>query len=204
MQNRSLIGNPKILQISALGAGETDGIKFLRTKGISDKILLESKNTYVIRPSIICTPGTMLVRKFKMLKKLIVGLRHYLVVPKGFLESQVQPLMIADLVDVVKKISIKADNERIIDVVGPEKLSFGDLLSMAAKTFNHPLKIKTLNKGVVTSLVKYLVSPLFPNLISFEQYQLLFTDNVAQSEVMERILGRKPASTVEFWEKELQ
>jgi nucleoside-diphosphate-sugar epimerase len=203
LKNRSLIGNPKIIQVSALGAIENHNVKFLRTKGIADHILLQNENTVVVRPSIICTPSTMLVKKFRMLKKLIKIFNDNLFVPEGFLESKLQPVLIGDLVDVILNISREQVAEGIVNVVGPEELAFMNLLKIATEDSSN-LKIRQLNSIFVTPFVKFLISPLFPNLISFEQYQLLFSDNISNSETTEKILGRKPGSTLEFWKKELQ
>ena len=61
--HRQQIGNPTILQISALGASAAHNVEFLRTKGIADDLLLQHAETAVIRPSIVCTHRTMIVRK---------------------------------------------------------------------------------------------------------------------------------------------
>src|SRR5688572_5343405 len=63
IENRHIIGDPRIIQISALGADEKHPIAFLRTKGLADSILIKQADTVVLRPSIVCTSNALLVKK---------------------------------------------------------------------------------------------------------------------------------------------
>ena len=43
LNNRNKIGQPRIMQISALGAAPHHQVEFLRTKGIGDELLLQAR-----------------------------------------------------------------------------------------------------------------------------------------------------------------
>ena len=51
IENRMLLGDPRIIQISALGASAIHPVEFLRTKGEADDYLLQFPDTVVARPS---------------------------------------------------------------------------------------------------------------------------------------------------------
>lgn len=203
LKNREIIGNPRIIQISALGASTAHPVVFLQTKGQADEILLEEENTFIIRPSIVCTPETMLVRKLKMLSRIARLTNNFLFVPKGFLNHKIQPILIDDLCQLIENLSLGGRSARTINAVGPMDISYHQLINIVEKGRTKNFKIKEINKEVVGVLVKNIISPLFPGLINYQQYQLLFSDNVASLNDTERILDRKPASTMGFWEKEL-
>jgi hypothetical protein len=131
-------------------------------------------------------------------------MNYKLFIPAGFLDSKIQPVMIEDLVEVIKNVCINSETVRIIEVAGPEQITFEDLLNIATKAFTKSVSVTHLNKKMVGAFVKYLISPLFPGLINFEQYQLLFSDNVSKQGIIEKILGRTPRSTLDFWKRELQ
>lgn len=199
--NRQQIGNPAILQISALGASAAHNVEFLRTKGAADDLLLQHADTAVIRPSIVCTHRTMIVRKMMMLSSLGSVILGILPVPKGFLQTRIQPVMPQDLVDLVRKMCFDR-NDRIVNAVGPEAISFHEIILMMMEGRHQKLKIIEVPRRLSDSIVKNLVSGLFPGIINTQQYQLLFEDNVANAERTEEILGRPLRSTRQFFRNE--
>ncbi|HEX8038494.1 MAG TPA: hypothetical protein VF490_05065, partial [Chryseosolibacter sp.] len=190
-----------ILQISALGASASHPVEFLRTKGIADDLLLQHPNTAVIRPSIVCTHRTMIVRKLLMLSRLARLLMGLLPVPKGFLETNIQPVMPQDLLDLVLK-TCHDRSARIVNAVGPEPISFRELVQMMREIRNQKLKIVEVPKRLADLLVKNLVSRLLPGIVSAQQYQLLFEDNVDDIRTTEEFLGRPLTSTRSFFKNE--
>ncbi|HEY0297632.1 MAG TPA: hypothetical protein VGB84_00290, partial [Arachidicoccus sp.] len=59
------------------------------------------------------------------------------------------------------------------------------------------------NQQLFATLVKLFIGPLFPSILNYDQYQLLFYDNIADDEEVIEILGRHPSSTKKFWQKNL-
>lgn len=201
IQNRGAVGASKIIQISALGASENHHISFLRTKGIADKLLLSHPGTVVIRPSIVCTHRTMIIKKMLMLSKIGSFTLGIFPIPSGFLKTKIQPVMPKDLGALVDKICFSV-TEQIINAVGPESISFGELIDIMNKTRNQSLKLIEVSRMLFDILVKAFADPMFPTIINWQQYRLLFEDNVADAKSIENILGRRPTSTKEFFKNE--
>jgi uncharacterized protein YbjT (DUF2867 family) len=198
--NRHKTGNPKIIQISALGADSSNSIPFLRTKGMADDILLSNPDTYIIRPSIVSTPNTLLIQKLKWLVQMSRILFHRPVVPTGFLETRVQPVMPEDLQEAVSTISTTETwNSRIIDCVGPDKFSFKELLDMSGKIV--PIEIP---KKLIEPVTRNFVAVWFPDLINSDQFQLLFKDNTADTSGIEALIGHSVRSSRHFWAAEMK
>src|SRR5690606_32678126 len=125
--NREDIGNPKVIQISALGADEQSPLRFLQTKGAADRILLKSGNAVVTRPSIVCVPGTLLVQKLRTIQNTARFFAGRFPVPAGFSRVRFQPVMITDLVDIVTKLCLTNGHPSTLDVTGPDICTYNDL-----------------------------------------------------------------------------
>ncbi|MEM6348958.1 MAG: hypothetical protein AAF927_34045 [Bacteroidota bacterium] len=196
VQHRTEIGNPRIVQLSALGAGEHPKVSFLATKAQADDWVLKEANSYVVRPSIVCTANTMLLRKLKQLGRISRFLGGRLLLPEGFMEAKVQPIMIEDLADLLIAVGIGPKEERIIPAVGPEPLRFAELLSLV---HDKAFPVWEIPRQVLEPLIRYIVSPLIPSLINYDQFRLLFEDNVGDQAFGEAVLQRKMADTKDFW-----
>lgn len=196
---RELIGNPKIIQVSALGASINHKVEFLRTKGIADDFLLQHTDTVVVRPSIVCTHRTMIVRKMLMLEKMTSYTLGVVVVPRGFLHTRIQPVMPGDLAVVVEKLCLHPQRSKVIHVVGPDPFSFHELLRIMFEAKGKKYRLLGVPKFITDVIIGYGVSLLFPKAINPQQYQLLFEDNVADSTEAERMLGIRMASTREYF-----
>ena len=203
IKNRDLIGGPKVINVSALGASAKHPVSFLRTKGVGDEALLTEVNTYVIRPSIVCTPDTMLLRKLKMLRRIAKYTANHLLLPKSFLSTSIQPIHIDDLTELIIHVALNIHHQRIIDAVGPEPISYHQLLKFAFANSSPKFSYTEMNRRFFGVLVRYAIAPFFPSLASYEQFQLLFSDNTSDDENAERILGRKLGSTADFWKTHL-
>jgi dTDP-4-dehydrorhamnose reductase len=201
LKYRMELGNPRIIQVSALGASSKHEIEFLKTKGIADDLLLEHPNTAVIRPSIVCTHRTMLVRKMLMLSKLSRIMFGAVLVPKGFLTTRIQPIMPEDLVELIQKMCI-VKKSRMLDAVGSDVLTFDEILEILTKRGNRRFKIVEVPKVTTDVVVKNILGRLVPGIINVQQYQLLFQDNTASVESCRQLLDRTPMSTREFFERE--
>jgi nucleoside-diphosphate-sugar epimerase len=203
--NRKLLGSPKIIQISALGASSGHRTVFLSTKGIADEYLLGFPDVFVVRPSIVCTHGTMLVKKLRMVHKISRMLLGRIILPEGLLSCKIQPVMPQDLAMIVQQmLSGKHGSEKIMNVPGPEEISFQNLLEFLYQKETKFPGIIELPRQIMDGLIKYLIDPLFPGIIDAQQYQLLFEDNVADANKAEKCLGHALASTKDFWINEFK
>lgn len=202
LANRKIIGNPKIIHVSALGAAANHEISFLRTKGLGDELLLSHNNTWVLRPSIVCLPDTLLVRKFKWLVFMCKVLQNRPIMPQGFASTRVQPVMPEDFLLLIEKIIETQVDTHEIDVVGSTPFSFKELLEMASGK-NNILPIE-LPKKLIEPVTKNFISVWFPDLINYDQFNLLFKDNIASPEILKSIIEQEPAETLDFWTKEFR
>ncbi len=199
VKNRSRIGNPRIIQLSVLGADAFSPVDFLRSRAQADEYLLSHPDTTVVRSSIVCTPGTMLARKIRTAGRISRLIFNRLYVPEGFVYHKVQPILIEDLVKILWKICQNRDSESVLNLTGPEILTYGDLLYIANK------KIKVFPvKRSLSDRIAGVAGNLLPDIITLDQYQMLFTDNVADPGTAASFLGRSPKSTLGFWQKELR
>ena len=197
LQQRENIGNPKIIHISALGANAWSQSKFLSTKAEGDNLLLKAKNTVVIRPSIVCTHNTMLVKKLKMLKQISRLLFGHIYMPSKMLSVKIQPIMPEDLAEIVSKVCVSDQHPQLINAVGPEALSINEILHKIKN-----VKIKRLQDKIM-KIPMQMAAILFPQVISKEQIILMQQNNIADKTVAEEILNRPLLSTYNFWMKEL-
>lgn len=205
LANKEQLGNPLFIQISALGAGEHPDLNFLATKARADHLLIGNyENTVVLRPSIVATPGTILAQRMKTLLQMAKASMGRLPVPKGFLHTRVQPILISDLCEGVGNIcSGKKMSQSIVNMVGPEPISFKEILALGIEKGGRPLKYIEIPRLIIEPSVKYFVAPMLPGILTYEQFQLLFIDNIGDVSMTEELLGRLPANTISFWQDEL-
>lgn len=203
IEGRQIIGNPAIIQISALGASTKHKVEFLRTKGLADDILLQHPHTTVVRPSIVCTHRTMIVRKMLMLSNIGRFSFGLLPVPKGFLQTRIQPIMPQDLVDSVRALC-DDHAHRLVNAVGPDPINFSQIIAMLIETRDQKLRFIEVSKTVTDLIVKNFVSLAMPKVVNSQQYQLLFEDNVADAQMVKQILGRPLMSTKGFFVNEFR
>lgn len=199
IKNRFRVGNPRIIQLSVLGADAFSPIDFLRSRAQADEYLLSHPDTTVVRPSIVCTPGTMLARKIRTAGRLSRLFFNRLYVPEGFIYHKVQPILIEDLVKILWKICQNQETESILNITGPEILTYGDLLYIA----NKKIKVFPIKRSL-SDRIAGVADNLLPDIITLDQYQMLFTDNIADTGTATSLLGRSPRSTLDFWRKELR
>lgn len=204
LANRVRLGNPRIIHISALGADKEHQIAFLRTKGIADDLLFANPDVYILRPSILCLPDNLLVQKFKWLVFMSRILANRPIVPTGFLETRIQPVMGNDLAETIVSLCEKESERRIIPVVGKDPLSFKQLLEITVGFEKKKLLPLEIPKKLIEPVTKNFISVWFPELINYDQFSLLFNDNVASPFLMEQLLGREAASTLGFWKEEFK
>lgn len=202
IENRHIIGDPKIIQISALGADEKHPIAFLRTKGIADAKLIKQANTYVLRPSIVCTHNAVLVQKFKMMFDISKYFFNHAVLPASFLKTRIQPILESDFAEVIEILCTNDAPERVIDLPGAEQISFQWLMDLAGEVRNQKVIALEIPKNLVEAVTKNFISIWFPGIINYDQFQLLFKDNIAEKDAVEKLLNHSVKSTLEFWKKE--
>lgn len=201
--NREEIGSPKVIQISALGADEQSPLRFLQTKGAADRILLRSGNAVVVRPSIVCTPGTLLVQKLRMIQNTARLMFGRFPVPAGFARTRIQPVMIDDLVALVAALCQTDGHPPVIDLTGPDEFALGSLPGFLAPDGQKPVRLQELPVGLIGFVLTLSGLLSLPRPVNREQLRLLLQNNTASNEEALRLLGRPLLPTQAFWLREL-
>jgi|GEM_PF-421246 len=198
LEHRKAIGFPRIIQLSALGAELDSASAFLRAKAEADALLLREENTYVLRPSIVCTPGTMLVRKLRALRKISRFCFGKIFLPEKFLQTKIQPLAAEDLGELVRKMIDAAPPQRTLCAAGPHAFTLRELIALSLPA----VQVKAIPQKLFDrfyAIFGFLLRPL----LSREQDVLLRKDNVSCSPAAGKWLGRPLRSTEAFWRHEL-
>ena len=199
LQHREQLGNPKLIQLSALGAELLSPSRFLSTKAQADALLLQHQNVVVVRPSIVCTPNTMLSRKLQLLKKLCRMTFGILPFPERLLQTKLQPVLVEDLAELISRLCQQDHFLEIVEVGGGTIYSLEQLFALVPTC----KKILPIPQPLYKVLLP-VVTTLFPALLYKEQQVLLQQDNIADGRESERILGREMAGTSAFWRGELK
>ena len=199
ISERANLGNPKIIHVSVLGADPSSASRYTSTKGVADNLLMEQDNWNIIRPSFVCTPGTAIVGKVLMLKNIAKWQLGLLPCPSHFLTAKYQPVMGEDIAECIVELINKALAGKVVYATGPEQYTLEDWIEIAGKG---KIKILRIPKKVIDFPFRMLIK-VFPQIMNIDQYLLLEQDNIHDYDLLEELLGRKPASTKEFWEREL-
>lgn len=198
LRHRQQMGNPRLIQLSALGAHAGSPSGFLRTKGLADQALLQHPDAIVVRPSIVCTPGTMLSKKLQLLNGLCGLTAGLLPFPNQVLATRLQPVRAEDLTALVSALCRHSHPPKLVEAGGRETYTLRQLLEMMPRC----RKVIPVPQTWFDRLLP-LLSKLLPFLPDKEQQILLQYDNVASTGACERLLGRSMASTLGFWQTEL-
>jgi len=186
---------------SALGAAPSSWSRYLKTKAEAEEIVRASGIPYTIfRPSLVVGDGDGFTSKLKDL----IAFSPVVPVP-GDGKTKFQPIYIGDLVKCFVKLfssPLPVDHtvSPVYELGGPEHLTYNELLSLlmestgSHKTIVHiPLELFKLGlplagffQGMLGLLGKKIPS------VSREQLQLLETDNICDTDAVERHFGFVP------------
>jgi uncharacterized protein YbjT (DUF2867 family) len=196
LRSRAEMGNPAIIQVSALGADSTNPSVFLRSKAMADALLLREERTWVIRPSVVCTPGTVLVQRIRSLRKLSAIAANNIWLPQQVINTRVQPIMPGDLSQLIAAVITEEPAQQIINAAGADEISFGELFAEAGmRVHRFP--------GFLFAAAARLLKPLLRQYAGREQLLLMGISNTASTENLQKLLGRKPQTTRAFWKSQL-
>jgi len=196
LQHRRTLGNPKIIQISALGAQSDSPATFLSSKGKADELLLTHPDTVVIRPSIVCTPNTVFAQKLTLLRSISRYLWNYLPFPGHLLQTRIQPIMPDDLASLVTRLCFTDQHPAIISAVGPDEISLQELIHLSSNS----ISLLSVPRIVADPGIR-LLAALLPDFLNPQQYTLLLHHNTASKQIAEKLIGRSLHSTKRFWQQ---
>ena len=199
VDERESLGNPKIIHVSVLGSNKDSPSKYAATKGIADNILKTQENWVIIRPSFVCTPGTTIIQKVKMLHKISKISFGLLPIPTHFLTAKFQPVMGEDVAHICIESIRQNLAKKVIYATGPELYTLEDWLRTIG---NGKIRLVKIPKWLIDRPLRLLIKAI-PQIMNTDQYLLLGEDNTHDNVEMINVLGRLPLDTKQFWEDEL-
>jgi len=178
-------GVKRVIQISALGADEHAFVSYQQSKKIADDVLRNlSLDWFVLRPSLIYGEEGTSTRFFNFLASFPL----LPLIDSG--KQLIQPVHVDDLVDVVLACLSSVNTQQTIDVVGPEFFTFAEWLQRLrikkgkGKLYIVPIPYMLMKK--MSHILKHIIP-----LLTQDNLKMLQQGNVASSDGMNKLLGRK-------------
>jgi uncharacterized protein YbjT (DUF2867 family) len=122
-------GARRLLQMSALHAGDGDS-HYLQARGEAETLVRGSSLDWTLfRPSVIAGPGDGLFCRFAQLLRFAPGL------PIGRADARFQPVWVGDVVEAfVRALNDAATIGHSYDLVGPEQMTLAEIVRLTAQT----------------------------------------------------------------------
>lgn len=123
------VGVRRLLQMSALHAGDGES-HYLKARGVAEALVRASSLDWTLfRPSVIAGPGDGLFCRFAQLLRFAPGL------PIGRANARFQPVWVGDVVEAfVRALDDDATIGHRYDLVGPEQMTLADIVRLTAQT----------------------------------------------------------------------
>ena len=179
----------RFVQLSALGAANAPRLQYLYSKWQGEQEVVNSGLPYVIlRPSLIFGPGDEFTNAVAALVRLspitpVIGSGN----------NRLQPIHVADVARcVVSSISGNIRGNSIVEIGGPDQLSYNEILRIVARTTGRRrLRINVpIWKMRLPIAMMELLTPHPP--INRAMLQLITLRNVAEPDSVARAFGFRP------------
>ena len=166
-------GLKKFIHLSALGIDQAIDSKYAKSKLDGEiNILKNFPNVTILRPSIVYSIDDGFTTKFMtLLRRLPVFPLYY----SG--KTKFMPIHCSDLTDIICNVIFKNDNLSIIECVGPETISFKEILEKLLILIDKKRFLLPFPLPLATFTAK--VFQLLPNpLLTHDQLKLLKYNNI--------------------------
>ncbi len=166
-------GLKKFIHLSALGIDQATDSKYAKSKLDGETNILKNfPNANILRPSIVYSVDDSFTTKFMtLLRRLPVFPLYY----SG--KTKFMPIHCSDLTDIICDIIFKNKNLNVIECVGPETISFKEILEKLLILIDKKRLLLPFPLPVATFTAK--VFQLLPNpLLTHDQLKLLKHDNI--------------------------
>ena len=166
-------GLKKFIHLSALGIDQAIDSKYAKSKLDGEiNILKNFPNVTILRPSIVYSIDDGFTTKFMtLLRRLPVFPLYY----SG--KTKFMPIHCSDLTDIICNVIFKNDNLSVIECVGPETISFKEILEKLLILIDKKRFLLPFPLPIATFTAK--VFQLLPNpLLTHDQLKLLKYDNI--------------------------
>ena len=164
----------QFVHVSALGINEVEDSKYAISKLEGEKgILSNFSKTTILRPSVVFSNSDNFSTQFMtLLNRLPVFPLYY----SG--KTKFMPIHCSDLTDIIYHIISKGSDAQIIECVGPETLTFKEILEILLNLINKKRLLIPFPLVLAKLSAKFL--QLLPNpLLTEDQLRLLKYDNIA-------------------------
>ncbi|MFD0740297.1 complex I NDUFA9 subunit family protein [Lysobacter koreensis] len=174
-------GVRRLLQMSALHAGEGDS-HYLQARGRAEREVLASRLDWtVFRPSVIAGPGDGLFCRFDQLLRIAPAL------PIGRADARFQPVWVGDVVEAfARALRDPASIGQRYDLVGPEVLTLAEIVRMTAQARGRHRAVIALPE-VLGRLQAEIGEHLPGKPISRDNWRSLQTDSVSDDDGLARL-----------------
>ena len=161
------------IHLSALGINEATNSNYAKSKLEGEKNILDNFQTStILRPSVVYSVDDNFTTNFMtLLNRLPVFPLYY----SG--NTKFTPIHCSDLTDVIYEVITKNINSKIIECVGPEIISFKEIIERLLQLINKKRILLPMPLSIASFTSK--IFELFPNpILTEDQLRLLKYDNV--------------------------
>ncbi len=162
------------IHLSALGINDATNSNYAQSKLEGEKNILKNfPKTIILRPSIVYSVDDNFTTNFlSLLNRLPIFPTYY----SG--KTEFMPIHCSDLVDIIYHVISKNLNSQIIECIGPEKISFKQILERLLNLIGKKRILLPLPLPIANLTAKFF--QLFPNpLFTQDQLRLLKYNNIA-------------------------
>ena len=166
---------PRLVHISALGAGKDAPSMYQRSKAAGEAVIEASPLDWtVLRPSVIFGEGDQFLTLFARLQAVLP------VMPLAGADTLFQPVWVGDVVEAIAQCLQRDDTgKRVYEACGPERFSLRQLVQMAGRWSGHVRPVIGLPSPVARLQALLMEMAPGPTLMSRDNLDSMKVDNVA-------------------------
>lgn len=142
-------GIRRIVHVSIANASLASPLPYFSGKGQVEEAIIQSRLSYaILRPTVIFGPEDILINNIAWLLR-----RSPVFAIPGSGDYRLQPVFVEDVADIAVS-AAHQDANAIIDVVGPETYTFGELVRLIAETVHSRARIVHVGPGLALFLAR--------------------------------------------------
>ena len=164
-------GIRRIVHISITNPSEGSPFPYFRGKALVEKAITQSKLSYaIIRLTVIFGPEGILINNIGwLLRKLPI----FAIPSSG--DYRIQPVFVEDVAEIAVRAGHQDDNI-VLDAVGPETYTFGELVRMIASQINSRARIVHVRPGMALFLARLIGCALRDVVITRDEIEGLMSN----------------------------
>ncbi|MEO8653788.1 MAG: complex I NDUFA9 subunit family protein [Ramlibacter sp.] len=168
-------GVPRLLHVSALGAGKDAPSMYQRSKAAGEAVLQGSRLRWtVLRPSVIFGEGDQFLTLFARLQAVLP------VMPLAGADTLFQPVWVGDVVEAMVQCLQRDDTAGLLyEACGPERFTLRQLVQMAGRWSGHARPVIGLPSPVARLQALMMEMMPGPTLMSRDNLESMKVNNVA-------------------------